>query len=671
MQNSSATFAGMVTVFCKKLGWSCLEVLLEQFQSRLSFGVCRELCNLVRIPLLNRFTARLFYQNGFQTVSSIANATEREITKLLRESTPFHSRKMTEGDEARVKAKAPQRMWLSGKEGLSEREASRLIIEEAQRILASDAQALGIPIDQLHVSKISKEFSPSNQRRKSVKSSGRKNSRKRVSAERITPWRKSKRPSPEQENTPREMMLAKLRSASRSRSKSISPLFREIQNVPTRKYFQGHNLSDSLFPDQPIDIIENATTGKQQRTLSQISLFVDEIPPNRISTLSQIKTTEITGRSEIQESWLNKDFSPPKGFACRGGDSFGSKDTQDSLMLHENVPTQIISFKEKPDVGLEEKRSEPGGSGFFESSDSLLFLSDTALEPAKDLAQKDCISSDPDISLRLSTTEENIELVPQILPPLKLQSHFNAALSGSATSPDIELFGDNMNEGNNSGDLFETTVDERPAMSRNLSSETVDDFLVIDVTASKSLFQTFIQEWKAKPSFAISFSCETFKQSSLRGHSIGPRIGRALRSTKVPKSSSSTTERLLYTHDDLYVTGLAVCWGKKDAYFIDLQEESSERQNSLDDTALPPDVSSDLPLKLRINGVRSALSEHSHSSVVGFNLKEQLKVIFELCDTLLPSSCLQDPKVSSCLKDPKVSYCFLLLSVIIIDYTSI
>ena len=42
-------FPGMVTVFCAKLGWTNMELLLAQFQSRLTFGVQRELIDLVRL----------------------------------------------------------------------------------------------------------------------------------------------------------------------------------------------------------------------------------------------------------------------------------------------------------------------------------------------------------------------------------------------------------------------------------------------------------------------------------------------------------------------------------------------------------------------------------------------------------------------------------------------
>ena len=724
LQNSAATFAGMVTVFCRKLGWSCLEVLLEQFQSRLSFGVCRDLCNLVRIPLLNRFTARLFYQKGFQTVSSIANATEKEIIKLLRESTPFHSRKIV-ADGEQVGGGALQTkqqcLWLSGKEGLSEAEASRLIIEEARRILTSDAQALGIPIDQLSTKSIKMSpYGPTPDRRRKANnntngsggkrsnSRGRRN-RKRSSVERITPWRNSKRPSPEQENTPlRNTMSEKLENASLSSktssclSKSISPLFRDIQNLPTQQYFQDDNLSnDSLFPDECFPQSHNGSIQCKETTSKQ-DVISDHIPPNGITmqstttvdcSESNIKPTKLANESDpqISASWLNDGFpslslptkaeriseQPPQ--RKNSDDLFSDVNgVQDSLLLHQNVPTQILLPEVKN--GLEEaskdkEKTEEAKDSMMDSSDSLFFLSDSAFEPRHMDPQHGDSSKKihpqqshipPYLSLRLSTSEETIEedVVPDILPPLRLQSQFNAAATfTAATSPEIELFGDNAITtsvgSNNSGELFEATLFQKrslaatPNVSANESSS--DEFLVIDVTSSKSLFQTFIQEWRLKSSFTISFSCETFKQSSSTKGSaaIGSRIGHSLRSSKFPAKTSSTSNdpkspsRLLYTHDDLYVTGMSVCWEKKESFYIHLTEVNSLQQDLLEDTASTPTVAEDLPLKLRINGIRSVLNDHSRASVRGFNLKEQLKVFLELCDSMLPTASLQDPKVES------------------------
>ena len=82
-------FAGMVTVFCSRLGWTNLELLLAQFQSRLTFGVQRELVDLVRVSLLNAHRARTMYNGGYHTVAALAQADPAAIETLLRNAVPF------------------------------------------------------------------------------------------------------------------------------------------------------------------------------------------------------------------------------------------------------------------------------------------------------------------------------------------------------------------------------------------------------------------------------------------------------------------------------------------------------------------------------------------------------------------------------------------------------
>ena len=152
LQGSASTFAGMVTVFCQKLGWNNLELLLEQFQSRLSFGVGRELCDLVRISLLNGARARLLYNSGYHTVSALASAASGDIATILRNFAPFESRKHINGETKReimLRSKA-RCIWVTGKEGLTEEGAAILIIEEAKRILKDDISLLGIHLNLSH-----------------------------------------------------------------------------------------------------------------------------------------------------------------------------------------------------------------------------------------------------------------------------------------------------------------------------------------------------------------------------------------------------------------------------------------------------------------------------------------------------------------------------------------
>ena len=148
LQSSASTFAGMVTKFCEKLGWKSLELLIDQFQSRLSFGVTRELCDLVRISLLNGARARLLYNSGYHSVSAVAMASPNELTKLLENFAPFESNKNLQGESERELAskKRVRSFWVTGKDGMTEAEAAKLIVDEAKELVRKDLASLDIEI---------------------------------------------------------------------------------------------------------------------------------------------------------------------------------------------------------------------------------------------------------------------------------------------------------------------------------------------------------------------------------------------------------------------------------------------------------------------------------------------------------------------------------------------
>ena len=146
LQGSAATFAGMVTVFCEKLGWTNMELLLSQFQSRLSFGVERELCDLVRISLLNAARARMLYNAGYHTIASVAAAPPSEIENILHNAAPFVSGlKRGQETETEVRERSEARViWVAGRRGLTEGAAAKLIVIEAKQLLQADVAQLGI-----------------------------------------------------------------------------------------------------------------------------------------------------------------------------------------------------------------------------------------------------------------------------------------------------------------------------------------------------------------------------------------------------------------------------------------------------------------------------------------------------------------------------------------------
>lgn len=146
LQGSAATFAGMVTVFCEKLGWTNMELLLSQFQSRLSFGVVRELCDLVRISLLNAARARMLYNAGYHTIASVAAAPPSAIENILHNAAPFVSGlKRGQETETEVRERSEARViWVAGRRGLPLGEAAKLIVNEAKQLLQADVAQLGI-----------------------------------------------------------------------------------------------------------------------------------------------------------------------------------------------------------------------------------------------------------------------------------------------------------------------------------------------------------------------------------------------------------------------------------------------------------------------------------------------------------------------------------------------
>jgi len=81
--------SGMVTAFCNRLGWYNMELLLAQFQSRLSFGVQRELVDLVRVSALNAQRARAIFEAGYQSVAALATADVLTLELIIRNSAPF------------------------------------------------------------------------------------------------------------------------------------------------------------------------------------------------------------------------------------------------------------------------------------------------------------------------------------------------------------------------------------------------------------------------------------------------------------------------------------------------------------------------------------------------------------------------------------------------------
>ena len=140
LQQSAAAFAGMVTQFCKKLGWTCMELLIGQFQARLQFGVCRELLDLLRLPMLNGLRARSLFKEGITCVAELAKASELDVERALHKALPFESEKEQMGEHV-VEAKKRNKVrsiFVTGRDGLTPRDAAVILVREARTLVQNE-----------------------------------------------------------------------------------------------------------------------------------------------------------------------------------------------------------------------------------------------------------------------------------------------------------------------------------------------------------------------------------------------------------------------------------------------------------------------------------------------------------------------------------------------------
>ncbi|XP_043519915.1 DNA polymerase theta [Frieseomelitta varia] len=140
LQQSASTFAGMITQFCKQLGWNCMELLVSQFQTRLQFGVCRELLDLLRLPMLNGLRARSLYKHGITSVAELAVASELDVERALYKAIPFESEKEQDGEHESeaIKRNKMRTVFVTGKDGLTPHEAAMMLVHEARTLVQNE-----------------------------------------------------------------------------------------------------------------------------------------------------------------------------------------------------------------------------------------------------------------------------------------------------------------------------------------------------------------------------------------------------------------------------------------------------------------------------------------------------------------------------------------------------
>lgn len=72
-----------MSVFCARLNWPTLAVLIAHFSERINFGVHSELLPLLQIPHVKAFRARALYDSGLRSVEDVADASLNTIKEAI------------------------------------------------------------------------------------------------------------------------------------------------------------------------------------------------------------------------------------------------------------------------------------------------------------------------------------------------------------------------------------------------------------------------------------------------------------------------------------------------------------------------------------------------------------------------------------------------------------
>jgi DNA polymerase theta len=74
--------------FCEQMGWGVFAAALDHFSDRLMAGARMDLLELAKVTFIKSRTARIFWENGFRTIASLANADPSDLLPILMQAQP-------------------------------------------------------------------------------------------------------------------------------------------------------------------------------------------------------------------------------------------------------------------------------------------------------------------------------------------------------------------------------------------------------------------------------------------------------------------------------------------------------------------------------------------------------------------------------------------------------
>ena len=658
LQTSAGMFAGMVTVFCQKLGWKNLELLLSQFQCRLTFGVERELTDLVRISLLNGQRARALYNAGYHTLTALATANPFAIESILRNAVPFKSYKL-DGDPDLDRQCLSVNWCPTLKRGLKESEAAVMIVDEAKQLLAEDFNVpvstwkdvgvLGVcsKVDNIESTGLLRNAKP-------VGSSG--GSRPKLTSN-------GAKLSTEKSVQDREQMeLGCIQPAS---NMGISTEKRAITEKCLRKSPSSGSHQQGLLkkPKCPAGV-SGGDDMKLTELYSPQSGPSHPPPPPPLSSPFATPPTFTRNVSTPLTDKKTQNSSSSAGTSTRGsryqdpqclvspitlsikahgntphntdrdvGNSIGESITESiglnpsSMDFSLNLSPKSLSVMDAACKDVVLKTSRPVDGAGHHSTSSVSMVAESPMRGSLSM-QSSASWFEMCRDVKLSTLEVNED--PDIIPPTPPQP-INCGLAVQNSKTQHSCLEENIETSDQIFVVPNSPVEVSGSFhDLSLLHSTHDDeagLTVIDVAADVQLFQTFVAECSEQEYISLSVAKQT----------LSGGVGMAF------THPNGTSQGIPIPLSSEEVVGVAVCWGGWDVYYIPLVAFTKDSD----------EISPDLPLADRVGGVQTCLTSPKcrQQKLTILDVKRQIRELASTC-SFIPAGVMGDPRVADWLLDP-------------------
>ncbi|EZA60981.1 DNA polymerase theta [Ooceraea biroi] len=580
LQQSAATYAGMVTQFCKQLRWDCMELLVSQFQTRLQFGVCRELLDLLRLPMLNGLRARSLYKQGITCVADLAVANELNVERALYNALPFESEKEYEGEYAleTEKRNKMRTVFVTGRDGLTPQQAAILLVQEA-RMLVQKELGLELPWEQTERSLEVNTYSGNIENTSSYsRSPSLFDDSLNLDTQLCNILEQNVTHLSEAEDS--KVLTSKVDVTVTSQEKSASPSFENAQpcgeNNAAKLPAMHSQLKNSVLSwdddswNDSVRLFKKVVQDDDQDIKKEISKF-------EVKNVISAKNTK-TGAQDSEESVSHKTDVKKRAATVRNKAPRKSKLLK--LATADSPVTSVIVFNNERKMSTD--------------SDKMTGKNHCLDSPIREPSREDIA--------RDKTRQRTMPKLKEILTRNLLFANCSTddivcSSDGESASHSTRSKTNKQYEArtNTPSKNVKSKVEITPQSSRKDSlNETTDWNMlnIVKVSSNRATFNLFKREVLKKQDIALALHCETYVDNT---NNIGSKISTTNAEIKRKLRRSEN-----YTYENKEIRGIAISWESNIAYYMSFSNSQQESKVSgKEQMALLKELFSDTNLYLR------------------------------------------------------------------------